>query len=846
MVLSTRTRKKSQSESSDAECSSDLADLLHLSPNHSPKLHPTHKSTPLGRDGVSLLCGVLSACPDNPWISSACAWALGLSSSDVAGTAEVLVGSTIVPTGLGPGLGPGARSLLPHGLPQRIAEEMNSNRAFVGIVGGHSTGSTKGATRRFNDIVLPTDAAFVLRVASGGDGVAQDLAKTIKSSNASIFGPFAWQEKEGKQKRGRVIKSEMGISLLRSSGRHNDRAADDGAGGKDPARTGVWSGTRRRHRRPRPKNSKGKDKNNPTTLAEILMKTGASIVVDARELLTGIKRALSDGATFRPLPPREIGERRSSSLDAEAIAMVADVLATACTNDTAMTRAEAVHSLGKIGFDACASERTLGTLARRLVDNDPKVREVTVEALGKFGSRSLEKVPTAGLSSSRSSTRPWLGTSMSIVGAGSTMPTPPSTRIQDSEATAVVEDWGAEEQIADCSHPVLATLVDMVSKDPFFKVRYVATVTLGNFGPGVAAEAVPVIARAMVGGLIPRDAGAAALAKLGTRGVSALLGLLETGNSTSKSNRTRSRVAAAAGLGRILDDTGNAPTPPATLLDAIVNALYLACRDPMPEVRGTALSSLLRLSRNSRETVTFLRLRSVLPFLYTHLRDPDPATRRAVASALASAGPYGEMLLVEGVLKDENAIVRAAAVNGLGGTVGVRSVRSLLLALQGKAEQKLRGGGVLGSTLRSTENDNLHCIRTDLDATVRRSAEVALVETGFERLSAAISKKTVAQRKSIALLINSILHAPLHLQVFFLLTPCALPCCERFYSWNTELKVNNTIDASYCSSCGCGSRSCCRLPVCTRKRAEGDGSCTEREKANREDITGRRRSRGRG
>ena len=80
-----------------------------------------------------------------------------------------------------------------------------------------------------------------------------------------------------------------------------------------------------------------------------------------------------------------------------------------------------------------------------------------------------------------------------------------------------------------------------------------STTTLGQFGPGISAEAVPAICKAMVGGLVPRNAGAETLAKLGTRGVSALIRLLETSHGGSRSTRTRSRIAAASGLGRVLD-----------------------------------------------------------------------------------------------------------------------------------------------------------------------------------------------------------------------------------------------------------------------------------------------------
>ena len=94
----------------------------------------------------------------------------------------------------------------------------------------------------------------------------------------------------------------------------------------------------------------------PTTLAKMIMKSVASIVVDARELLTGIQRVLRTSEAFRSIAPSSLQSRGLRSLEGEALAMVADVLATVCTSASAMTRAEAVHSLGKLGFEACASQ----------------------------------------------------------------------------------------------------------------------------------------------------------------------------------------------------------------------------------------------------------------------------------------------------------------------------------------------------------------------------------------------------------------------------------------------------------------------------------------------------------
>ena len=82
--------------------------------------------------------------------------------------------------------------------------------------------------------------------------------------------------------------------------------------------------------------------------------------------------------------------------------------------------------------------------------------------------------------------------------------------------------------------------------------------------------------------------------------------------------------------------------------------------------------------------VTYLRARSLLPFVYTSLRDNDATVRRAAALVLAKSSPQGEMLLIEGLLQDRDEKVRVAITHGLK-FVGPRTIRTLLLAMRDRS-----------------------------------------------------------------------------------------------------------------------------------------------------------------
>ena len=98
-----------------------------------------------------------------------------------------------------------------------------------------------------------------------------------------------------------------------------------------------------------------------------------------------------------------------------------------------------------------------------------------MQALGKFGPSVLGEIPIKRAVPSRLPAQPWLGTSMTSVRDSSlALSLRHDPEIGDDCEGKMTTDLATEKQIADCSHPVLGRLVDMVSKDPFFKVRFVA------------------------------------------------------------------------------------------------------------------------------------------------------------------------------------------------------------------------------------------------------------------------------------------------------------------------------------------------------------------------------------
>ena len=203
------------------------------------------------------------------------------------------------------------------------------------------------------------------------------------------------------------------------------------------------------------------------------------------------------------------------------------------------------------------------------------------------------------------------------------------------------------------------------------RVRHAACVATGHMGAAANSIAMDVL-RVLDAGKVQRTAAARALVRLAPAGQQILLDLLCNARCQTRGG-VKTRAAAALALGH---------TPEASpLTDATVRVLFDSCADPKPEVRSSALLSLGQLAGVTEERVTYLRSRSLLPFVYQHLRDRDAVVRKSAAEVLARAAPRGEMLLIEGLLQDKEERVRVAIAHGLR-TVGAQSVRTLLLALQ--------------------------------------------------------------------------------------------------------------------------------------------------------------------
>ena len=117
-------------------------------------------------------------------------------------------------------------------------------------------------------------------------------------------------------------------------------------------------------------------------------------------------------------------------------------------------------------------------------------------------------------------------------------------------------------------------------------------------------------------------------------------------------------------------------------MSLILTTLY-RYRDKKADIRRAAITSLDILRKkaaHNTDQITYLKAKSMLPFLYRCLLDKDKGVRNSALLAIANFGPQGELMFIEGVTKEQNAAIRIECAKGLG-KIGPSTFRTLLLTL---------------------------------------------------------------------------------------------------------------------------------------------------------------------
>jgi len=109
----------------------------------------------------------------------------------------------------------------------------------------------------------------------------------------------------------------------------------------------------------------------------------------------------------------------------------------------------------------------------------------------------------------------------------------------------------------------------------------------------------------------------------------------------------------------------------------------------MIQVRKACLITLERLRMKSQaNNITYLKSKNILPLFYYFLQDPAQEMRTMALQSIYSFGPQGELMLIEGLAKDKNPVIRGECAKGLG-LFGPHTFRAIIFGLR-DAEESVR------------------------------------------------------------------------------------------------------------------------------------------------------------
>ena len=236
----------------------------------------------------------------------------------------------------------------------------------------------------------------------------------------------------------------------------------------------------------------------------------------------------------------------------------------------------------------------------------------------------------------------------------------PSAQVRTMAAWAI----GRLGPVAYKAGPALISLL----KDSYWKVRTAACISLASAGHNIANQAIPILYKILRDGSINRNTVAETIVRLGPAGEKLLIDMLNrepNGNATLRSGAVRALAFANAYSSNI---------------DFVIEALFQLANDNMPSIRRDVILTLKSLADKAKLQVTYLKPRMLLPLYFKFMKDPAREVRDAATEGIVSAGPQGQLTLIEAMTKDDNPLVRAQAIRGLG-LVGASTFRSLLLGL---------------------------------------------------------------------------------------------------------------------------------------------------------------------
>ena len=222
---------------------------------------------------------------------------------------------------------------------------------------------------------------------------------------------------------------------------------------------------------------------------------------------------------------------------------------------------------------------------------------------------------------------------------------------------------------------LIPILLKYIQSD-IWKVRRASLFALSKFGSIAAEEAIPILTKLLIESPINKTIISEVIIKMGNLGENKLLEILE------KNNKNDKLVSSITKSFSYLNLNSN----------NIDNIIQLLCQklyyNTSSNIRKNCLYSLRKLSNRLKKynpnlnlsennKYIYLTEKNIIPLFYEKLKDKEFKIQKYAIDCILEFGPKGELIFMEGLLKDKNPIIRLNCAIGLC-LSGVHTFRTLI------------------------------------------------------------------------------------------------------------------------------------------------------------------------
>lgn len=254
-----------------------------------------------------------------------------------------------------------------------------------------------------------------------------------------------------------------------------------------------------------------------------------------------------------------------------------------------------------------------------------------------------------------------------------------SKAIEDKDANVKAKVLWAIGNLCPCGEVsnMLTSIVECLNSN-MWKIKLASLYCIRKIGDYCANFALPILIKQLKESPINKNIIAETMISLGQTGENALLHLISNANETNFKLIT----AIVRSLGFVNEYSPN--------MDFIIECLFRYSESFYPQVRYSAICSINAVSQKANEGINYLKRKNLIPYYYDKMKDKDTAIQQYATNCLKIFGPQAELIFIEGLLNDPNAIVRHNCGVGLS-DMGVHNLRTIIIGLHDGDEGVRKG-----------------------------------------------------------------------------------------------------------------------------------------------------------